>query len=101
MRGSYKITTVIFVLFIAGVWYLQSASNPSHHGVSPTPLQHVLGANITSAPAVLSTCHEKNGLPDPTCTPGSIDPAVTQATILSTICVNGYTKTVRPPVSYT
>ena len=40
-------------------------------------------------------------LPDPHCTPGSIDPAVTQANIHSTICVSGYTKTVRPPSSET
>lgn len=40
-------------------------------------------------------------LPDPRCTPGSIDPAVTQANIRETICVSGYTKTVRPPESQT
>jgi hypothetical protein len=40
-------------------------------------------------------------LPDPSCTPGSIDPAVTQADIRSTICRPGYTKTVRPPESQT
>ena len=34
-------------------------------------------------------------------TPGSLNPAVTQATIASTICVRGWTKTVRPPQSYT
>lgn len=33
--------------------------------------------------------------------PGAINPAVTQATIYSTICVRGWTRTVRPPVSYT
>lgn len=36
-------------------------------------------------------------LPDPHCTPGAIDPAVTQANIGSTICRTGYTDTVRPP----
>jgi len=40
-------------------------------------------------------------LADPRCTPGSIDPAVTQADIYSTICKSGYTKTVRPPESQT
>ena len=40
-------------------------------------------------------------LPDPTCTPGSIDPAVTQATIGQSICRTGYTATVRPPESNT
>ena len=40
-------------------------------------------------------------LPDPRCTPGSIDPAVTQAGIGSTICKKGWTATVRPPESQT
>jgi len=34
-------------------------------------------------------------------TPGALNPDVTQATIDSTICVRGWTKTVRPPVEYT
>jgi hypothetical protein len=33
--------------------------------------------------------------------PGVLNPDVTQATIRSTICVHGWTATVRPPVSYT
>jgi len=40
-------------------------------------------------------------LPDPSCTPGVTNPAVTQSTIGSTICVSGWTATVRPPTSYT
>lgn len=40
-------------------------------------------------------------LPDPRCTPGAIDPAVTQASIGSTICRTGYTRSVRPPESQT
>ena len=39
--------------------------------------------------------------PDPTCTPGALNPAVTQATIDRTICVEGWTATVRPPESIT
>lgn len=35
-------------------------------------------------------------LPDPKCTPGALDPAVTQDTIHSTICRSGWTKTRRP-----
>ena len=42
-----------------------------------------------------------NVLPDPKCTPGGADPAVTQANIQSTICVKGYTKTIRPPATDT
>ena len=36
-----------------------------------------------------------------TLTPGVLNPDVTQATIRSTICVRGWTATVRPPTSYT
>ena len=39
--------------------------------------------------------------PDPTLTPGATNPAVTQANIHQTICVSGWTKTIRPPASYT
>src|SRR5260221_1606270 len=34
-------------------------------------------------------------------TPGVLNPDVTQATIGSTICVRGWTRTIRPPVEYT
>ena len=34
-------------------------------------------------------------------TPGVLNPAVTQATIAATICRAGWTRTVRPPASYT
>jgi hypothetical protein len=40
-------------------------------------------------------------LPDAACTPGAVDPGVTQANIHQTICVHGYTATVRPPQSDT
>jgi len=50
---------------------------------------------------------ERHGAPagsvvaDPVRTPGVLNPDVTQATIGSTICVRGWTRTVRPPVEYT
>jgi hypothetical protein len=34
-------------------------------------------------------------------TPGVLNPDVTQATIATTVCAHGWTKTIRPPVSYT
>lgn len=50
-------------------------------------------------------CHARGTgedvLPDPTCTPGATNPAVTPATITTTICRSGWTSTVRPPESYT
>jgi hypothetical protein len=46
-------------------------------------------------------CHSVGGLPDLSCTPGAADPRVSQSNIETTICVSGYTDTVRPPTSYT
>lgn len=42
-----------------------------------------------------------NFLPISSITTGATDPSVTQANINSTICVSGYTATVRPPSEYT
>lgn len=40
-------------------------------------------------------------LPDAITTPGAVNATVTQANIATTICVHGWTKTIRPPASYT
>ena len=40
-------------------------------------------------------------LPDPACTPGTTNPLVTQETIRATICVSGWTRTVRPSTTVT
>ena len=84
---------------------------PASHPVTPPPATHAPAATRAPAPhvpaaapaAVPSTCHLRDGgqLPDLRCTPGATDSRVTQATIYSTICVRGYTATVRPPSSVT
>jgi hypothetical protein len=38
---------------------------------------------------------------DPVRTPGVLNPDVTQATIGTTICVRGWTRSIRPPTDYT
>jgi len=48
-----------------------------------------------------SGCVSQNGLPDPACTPGAIDERVTIASAAATICISGYTATVRPRVAVT
>jgi hypothetical protein len=53
-------------------------------------------AAATPADHVLAT-----GLPSRTLTPGATNPNVTQATIHQTICVSGWTATIRPSSSYT
>jgi len=52
----------------------------------------VLVERRAGAPAVVA---------DPIRTPGVLNPDVTQATIGTTICVQGWTRTVRPPTDYT
>jgi hypothetical protein len=85
--------------------------------VTVTACQPALGATPDTAPAahglkkihdpgrvtgtITGHCAYRGQLPDPRCTPGSIDPAVTQQNIRSTICRHGYTRTVRPPESQT
>jgi hypothetical protein len=64
----------------------------------------VLVAAVVAVVAVLGVGHGRRGqriLADPVRTPGVLNPAVTQATIRSTICRRGWTATIRPPVSYT
>jgi hypothetical protein len=50
---------------------------------------------------LMSQGHAQDALPNPATTPGAINPAVTQQTIKDTICVQGWTRTVRPPESFT
>ena len=45
--------------------------------------------------------HTHAAVADSVRTPGMLNPDVTQATIGSTICVQGWTRTVRPPTDYT
>ncbi|MDH6577424.1 hypothetical protein [Kitasatospora sp. MAP5-34] len=59
------------------------------------------GSPLSAAGAAGSCSQAYLPLPDPACTPGAVNPSVTQSTINSTICVSGWTGTVRPPTSYT
>lgn len=87
----------------------KAASDPS--GASqPTSVPTVLPSGIvrqhvTGAAPLAGSCHvgrsNNQDLPDPACTPGVIDPTVTQDNIAVTICVKGYTTAVRPPTSET
>ena len=43
----------------------------------------------------------RDALPNPRLTPGALNPAVTQSDIDQTICVRGYSQSIRPPERYT
>lgn len=65
---------------------------PTNYSVQPQP-----------APG---SCHYRTAadgqmLPDPTCTPGAVNPKVTQDTLDTTICKGGYSKSIRPPRAIT
>jgi hypothetical protein len=77
---------------------------------TPPPASIPTGPGVSASYSVQSqpapgTCHYRyqgvDPLPDPRCTPGSVNPEVTQADIAATICQPGWTATVRPPVSVT
>ena len=64
------------------------------------------GNRLDGTVPAAGACHEGHEgdqvLPDRRCTPGAIDPTVTQANLDQTICrKGGYTSTVRPPSSVT
>jgi hypothetical protein len=70
-----------------------------------TPVDLLIALALVAAAVVLfAHGHHRKGdaiLADPTRTPGVLNPQVTQANIRSTICRDGWTATIRPPVSYT
>lgn len=98
MRRSLPYLAIIFVLAgLAYGGYRLTASSHSTGRIGPSqsartypPVSCHYGQSVSNQP-----------LPDMTCTPGVADPNVTQANIQSTICRSGYTRTVRPPVSFT
>ena len=64
----------------------------------------VLAAAVLLAVAAFGFPRGRDGpvvRPDPVRTPGVVNPNVTQANIGRTICVQGWTRTIRPPTSYT
>ncbi len=72
---------------------------------APPATQPATVAPATVQPATVTPSIPSTGdqafLPNPALTPGSTNLNVTQANIQQTVCVSGWTATVRPPVSYT
>jgi len=93
----------VLLLLLVGYKIVKS-TNPLAPLPAPT-LTPSLAAQVTVSPIISSNpnaqCHINGVLPDPACTPGSSNPNVTQANIQQTICVSGFTQTIRPPVSFT
>ena len=96
MRRSTPESWLAYV-FAAALVSLAGACAADGQGASTT---EELASNAADA-GTPSGCIILGGKADRRCTPGAFNPAVTQATIRSTICVSGWTSSVRPPSSYT
>jgi hypothetical protein len=105
MRIWHKIAFLIVLFLIFSYLIIRFSPDFKIKTTTFSPVTNTVSIIPTLTPVQTTgtgICHIVNGnLPDPSCTPGAIDPKVTQDNIDQTICVRGYTQTVRPPVSYT
>jgi len=73
-------------------------------GASAFVISHASSRVVQRQPPP-GSCHVRGqypfNMPDPHCTPGALNPAVTQATIGKTICRSGYSSKIRPSTSVT
>ncbi len=91
----------------------QAPGSPAQQAPAPTvqaPVHIVAARSHVTDDVALSPgqCHVKavdaaagKVLPDPTCTPGAVDPGVTQSNLPQTICRSGYSSSVRAPATET
>jgi len=88
MRAARVLAIAALVVGVLGTHH---AASPAHHG------SHVVVPPGQPAPRVGPSYL----YPDPETTHGVTNPQVTQVNIQQTICVRGWTGTIRPPKSYT
>jgi len=123
-RPTAAATVSALVCVLAAACGQPSAATGTPPTTTPAPVATTApGATTSSGPAVLrsgpgalsvytvepqptpGSCHYRwdgaDPLPDPACTPGAVDPQVTQADIDTTICHRGWTATIRPPEDVT
>jgi hypothetical protein len=99
-RRSVALALTIFLLSTGCAKRIATANPPAPP--PPAPRVAARAAELTLPPErPAGSCKSVNGFPDSTCTPGEVDARVTQTNIKTTICVSGYTATVRPPTTYT
>jgi len=100
-RGGGLVLLVLLTLCLVALAFGVALAWHSSTSSKATPVAQIGVATPTASQVPAGVCHSANGLPDPVCTPGSADPRVTQDNIHTTICVSGYTTTVRPSSRYT
>jgi hypothetical protein len=85
--GKILVGAIIISLIVVAAVVVLSSLVKTSPSPTPTPL--------TPNPMAGDPCHVNS------VTYCALNPDVTQSTIKSTICVSGWTATIRPPVSYT
>ncbi len=85
----HKFISLALILLFAGIAF-GSKQIPKQSTLTPVKV------NTTNA---ICRFRDQGALPDPDCTPGALNPNVSQSNIAQTICVHGYTKTIRPSLS--
>ena len=113
-RGSGRLRATILLWILGLLGGCTSAISPPTQQAGPPRGSGGLvvtgrgwsGKTILGPVPAPGSCHlryaGRQPLPDPRCTPGAVDSAVTQANLRSTACrKGGYTGSVRPPESVT
>lgn len=93
-RGPAILLVTTALVLLVGCTLSPTTQAPA--AASPAAAGPSLGARTKT-----TGCQSVGGLPDPACTPGAVDPRVTQATVVQTICTSGWATSVRPPESVT
>ena len=103
-KRSVWITLAFFALVM--ILYVVQLNWNSTPAPTPTDTPTVLSGQATPTveighPIKTTGCKSDGVLPDRECTPGAIDPNVTQQMVNGTICIVGYSSDVRPDTSVT
>jgi hypothetical protein len=99
--------TVRWVGVVVGVVLALTACDLQPSAPSTPTVSATAAPSVTVSATPTSASHSPSPTPTQTPSPaedvlaGRTNPAVTQATVHSTICVSGYTATIRPPWSVT
>ena len=101
MKSPFSPKAIGLLLALAASIFALTSNYLAENRYRAAPLKTLSPTPALTSPATTSACRSAGGLPDPACTPGATDPRVTQTDIRQTICVQGYTRAVRPPLSVT
>ena len=101
-RNHSYVPYLLVGLVLMGAIVLYVHNKNSHAAITPANASSTPTTTANAVPELSgSKCHMRGELPDPICTPGSIDPAVNDSNVATTICVSGYTASIRPSSGYT